>query len=375
MVKNGVDNFLQSQAQEGEFESSREFSVNLFAAHQKMGRYALPRNSAWLLKFVQAATELNSPHLDIKLNRAEVSITYPSGLLGDIAELENRLNTLMPSSLAEDHLFGGILALHSLPGELSIVQDDKVWHPLSDQEIQDSAELQEGLKVVYRPEKGGFWAALRARLWFTSGLLTELEENCYACPVDLRVDAKSLTHGERDIPLISGLISGKKGEELDLYGQLSRDTGKRTVYCNWGSNRPTTIGYAVQIRVTPQRSPSTLSLEWIRSGVVVKKSVLEQTNGRQLIARILIPTRGLHFDATGFAIRDNDESKNRAAFGATYLEHAVEAVMGELAREDRWNRFLRKRKENPSVPRVDDLLDQLLSFIDSGKRYFSKEFA
>ena len=368
-----LDQYLQSQAEGGTFESEREFSVNLIAAQQKMGRYALPRRTAWLLKFVQAATEAQCGELKMALHRDRVKIDFPENSLAPVVELRNGLDTLRPRNLTEDHLFGGLLALHSLGGELYLESGKRRWYPAEDRGLEEIDEPSTCPKVVYIPKKRGFWEQIRARLWFTTALMEELQQNCYPSPVELHLDSMPLKFGRGDVPLASGLIKGQAGSELDLHGQLQRETGKKNItFSLWGSSRPPAIGYAVQIRVNGENQPSSLSMEWIRSGVVVKRETIEIRGSKRLIARILISTRGLDFDATGFAIRECDESRERQALGATYLEHAVEAIKGELNREGRWERFLDKNYPESKVPTAWALADQLDSFYYGGKQYFSK---
>lgn len=370
-----LETFLQTQADAGTtFESSREFSVNLIAAHQKLGKYSLPRSTAWILKFVQAGTEADTDKLGLTLGRDRVEIAFPPDAFGEVPMLRDRLETLSPKDSAEDHLFGGLLALHSLPGDVYVESGDARWYPAETREFEDLSVHTEQTRVVYLPERRSFWEQLKARIWFTSGLLEELRKNCYGCPLDLRVDERDFSLGREDLPLLSGLIKGPAGADLDYYGQLERETGnKKRTFCSWGSSRPDHIGYAIQIRLADNRSGGSLSMEWMRSGVIVKRESVDIPGGLPLVARILIPTRGLQFDASGFAIKDNEESRKRRSVGATYLEHAVEAVKGDLGRPGRWDRFLRRNYPEHRSVNVDRLISQLEDCVDSCKDSFSRE--
>lgn len=365
----GVDKYLESQAEAGVFESNREFSVNIIAAQQKLGRYSLPRESAWILKFVQAATELGCPQLHLWFTKDEIVVEFPEPFLTDILSLRNRLETLSPQNLAEDHLFGGLLALHALGGSCFVDIGAKRWYPAESPDFEE-IDPKPRTRVVYQPDFSSLWQKLFNRPWLTSNLLQELRDNCYSCPVELVVDSRALDAGADDLPLISGLVKGKPGGELDYYGQIKRDTGnKKRTFCQWGSRRPNPIGYAIQARITEGKAKSALSLEWIRSGVVVKRQDVT-LSGRRLLCRILIPTRGLQFDASGFAIQDNEEARERQALGAAYLEHAVEAIRGELHRHNRFARFLERNYPEVRVPSVDDLTEQLDLFVIMGQRKF-----
>jgi hypothetical protein len=368
-----LEQFLQGQAEAGEYESSREFSVNLVAAQQKLGRYALPRQTAWLLKFIQSATEYGCPDLGLRLGKERVEVRFPRNALGPLLDLQSRLQALCPANLGEDHLFGGLLALHALGGQVFVEDREQRWYPAQSRDLETLDAPAEYPTVIYIPRHGGFWEQLKARIWYTANLLQELRENCYPCPVELTVDARPLNLGAQDVPLLSGLIKGDPGADLDYYGQLQRETGKKSVtYCLWGSSRPSHIGFAVQLRISPENKESSLSLEWIRSGVVVKRSTANLPGSKRLVARILIPTRGLKFDASGFAIKDDEESRARQAVGATYLEHAVEAVKGELSRQNRWEKFIHQNDSQVTIPKPSILIEQLDGFIELGKHHFSR---
>lgn len=370
-MEDKMSQFLETQAADGVYESSREFSVNLIAAQQKLGRYSLPRRTAWILKFVQAATEAGCERLDLKITKDRVEVEFPDGSFSPVKGLRERLETLRPQNLAEDHLFGGLLASHALGGELYMESAGLRWYPAETRDFENLPEVVNTPRLIFLPKRLSFWEKIRARLWFTAALMEELQQNCFPCPVNLHLDSRELTFGYQDVPLASGLIQGQEGAELDFYGQLQRETGKKDVtFSLWGSNRPPHIGYAVQIRVSGKKEPSTLSMEWIRSGVVVKREVLETASSKRLIARILISTRGLQFDASGFAIKDCEESRERQAIGATYLGQAVQAIKGELSREKRWERFLDKNYQEVQVPTAEELANQLDTFNDWAKVYF-----
>ena len=367
-----IDKFLQQQASIGVHESSREFSVNLVAAQKKLGKYSLPRRSAWILKFVQSATELGCPELHLKLHKDGIELRFAPGYLPPLNELREGLEKLRPRNQGEDHLFSGLLALHSLDGELYLESAGKRWFPAENRPTESVGDPSLPPKLVYKRSPRSFWEQLKNRLWSNAALLEELRLNCYPAPVQIFVDQRPLLFGEGDIPILSGLIQGEGEAALDYYGQIERETGKRNItFCNWGSSRPPQIGYAVQVRATDSREDSSLSMEWIRSGVVVQRSTVVLVRRRGLLGRILIPTRGLKFDASGFAVKKDDESKAREVKGATYLGTAVEAAKGDLARPRRWEKFLASAYPDASPAKIESLIHQLDRFVDIGKNDFS----
>lgn len=361
--------FLSEQSQVGRtVEQSLEFSVNLVAAQAKLGRYALPRESAWILKFVQAATAAGCPELLIFLTRERVELKFPVATFSPLSTLQANLDHLNPANLAEDHLFGGLLALKALPGQAYVEQSHQRWKPAEPLEPVPTDYGGQQLRVVYFPKSKSFWYTLRHRLRFTLELQRELQEFCYACPVRLMVDGQLLQFGVSDLPLVSGLIKGESGSHLDLYGQLTTDTGQRTrTYCSWGSNRPSHTAFAVQIRLLDKHRGNTLSVEWIRSGVVVQKEQLEISGKLSLQARILIPTRGLSFDVTGFSIQESSEATERQRKASLYLLEAVEALKGDLRRSSRWHRFLNTHHPDRAPIDTQALIEQLEHSFQAGR--------
>lgn len=344
MSSDGLTQFLSEQSQIGStLEQNVEFSVNLVSAHTKLGRYAFPRPTAWILKFVQAATEANCSELHLRLARDRVEVEYPSGLFQDLEGLRQNLVSLKPANLAEDHLFGGLLALKTFPGDLYLEQAARRWFPLNDLGITNGESTSDKLTVVYLPRRLSFWQMLQNRLRLVTDLHRELTSYCYCSPVRLFVDSRPLDHGERDLPLLSGLIKGKPGEHLDLYGQIERDTGRKDrTFSVWGGRRPPHVAYAVQIRLAERPSKSSMCVDWIRSGVSVRRDLRSLTGPLPLLVRILVPTRGLQFDAGGFAVKECQEATDREREATTYLEYAVEAVKGDLMRGDKWARFIER---------------------------------
>lgn len=342
MSNDRLASFLSEQSQVGStLEQNVEFSVDLVSAHTKLGKYVFPRQNAWILKFVQAATEAYSSELQVRLARDKVEIEFQPDLFQELTGLQRNLASLKPGNLAEDHLFGGLLALKTLPGELYLEQSGERWFPLDERGIVTGESRSKTLSVVYKPTRLSFWERLRHRIRFTADLQEELNSYCYASPVRLILDNRPLEQGESDLPLLSGLIKGNQGAHLDLYGQIERDTGKKDrTFCTWGGKRPPHAAYAVQIRLSEKRSAGFLCVDWIRSGVVVKRERRAIKGSLPLLVRILVPTRGLKFDASGFAIKECEEATSREREAATYLDYAVKAVKGNLMRGDKWALFI-----------------------------------
>lgn len=359
-----MDSFLQSQIQGGVFESSREFSVNLVAAQQKLGKYSLPRQTAWILKLVQCATELTCPELRVFIGKDRFEVRFPAQALAPIESLKERCEKLAPGGAGEDHLFGGLLALSALPGEVTYQAEGALWRPGRAGPLEKDQSDRSDPRVVFRADNGGFWDRLIRRLRETVSLQEELTDNCYPAPVCLYLDSRLLTNGLDQVPLLSGLIAGEAGADLDYYGQIRTETGNRDLtFCQWGSSRPAHIGYVVQIRATTTRERSTLSVEWLRSGVVVSRETVNLPRGRGLRGRLLVPTRGLKFDASGFAVQQDAVARDRAYRSSLYLKTAIEALQGELARPRKWDKFVERCHPGRNLPASDQLIAQLEEFL------------
>jgi len=355
-----IHGFLEDLAGEGHYESRREFSVNIIAAQQKMGRYSLPRKSAWILKFVQAGAESGSETIEVGLGRDAVSVRFSPNSFQPLLKLRERFEVLRPMGLGEDHLFGGILALHSLGGKVRVYEGEMMWEPLCAEPVTES-DSTDGLRIVYRPEVRGFWSRIRHRLWFQQALMEELKSSCYPAPTRIVADGRRLGSEEKEMPLLTGLISGREGAHLDYWGQIADEN---SIFCGWGSSRPEFIGFAVQVRLKPKGQESILSLEWVRSGVVVKRDQYQLFGRHRLMVRVLIPTRGLEFDASGFAIRESNEADERRRLGSKFLKEGLLALKGELSKTGRWRRFVNKWGWEGRLPDPHQIVESIDPFVD-----------
>lgn len=355
-----IHGFLEDLADEGRYESSREFSVNIIAAQQKMGRYSLPRKSAWILKFVQAGAESGSETVQISLCRDEVGLQFAPHSFQPLLDLRERFQVLRPRGLGEDHLFGGILALHSLGGKVRVYEGGMMWEPLSSEQVMET-DSADALRIVYFPEVRGFWSRIRHRLWFQQALMEELESSCYPAPTRVVADGRKLGSDGKEMPLLTGLISGEEGAHLDYWGQIAEEN---SIFCGWGSSRPRFIGFAVQVRLKPKGQESTLSMEWVRSGVVVKRDQYQLFGKHRLMVRVLIPTRGLEFDASGFAVRESDQADERRRLGSKFLKEGLLALKGELSKTGRWRRFVKEWGWEGRLPDPDQIMESIDPFVE-----------
>lgn len=340
--------FLESQHQQGSFQSSDEFTVNVLAAQKKFGSYALPRPSAWILKFVQAATEANCQRLDVWFSEGEVSLALQGGDLPGLTRMQDSLQTLSPDSAAEDHLLGGILALHSMEGASYVEWEGRRWYPLEDLE-PERVEEGESLLFVYELPEWGFWARLRSRLSRTVTALEELHRWCYACPVPIFIDGQALEMAYNEVPLICGFLPANSNEPgLELGGAFERDRSHRkSIFCPWASSRPGRTACAVRVDHRRKVKEENICLDWIRSGVVVKREATE-VGDRSVLSRVVLSTDGLRFDLTGFEFEETPASRRRRIRGVYHLNQALLSLRGDLDRDSRWQRFLNKHHSDRS---------------------------
>lgn len=361
--------FLESQHQQGSFQSSDEFTVNVLAAQKKFGSYALPRPSAWVLKFVQAATEAGCERLDVVFSETDVSIELRGGDLPQLASLQDSLQTLSPASPAEDHLLGGLLALHSLEGASYVEWEGRRWYPLEDIEPERS-EDRESLLCVYELPELGFWTKLRSRLSRTVTALEELHRWCYACPVQIFIDGQPLDAAYNEIPLVCGFLPAESNEPiLELGGAFERDrSDRKSIYCPWASSRPGRTACAVRVDHRRKVKDENICLDWIRSGVVVKREATE-VGDRSVLSRVVLSTEGLRFDLTGFDFEETPISRRRRIRGVYHLNQALLSLRGDLDRDSRWQRFLNKRHPHQSFAQWNEakLIASVSSLLETVK--------
>lgn len=293
-----------------------------------------------MLKFVQAATEANCSKLDIAFADQKIRVWLRDGVLPSSLEFRDNLQGLSPDTVIEEHLLGGLLALHEMEGSVSVESGGHRWSPFSDG-AAERVPLEGGMRVVYSPPRQGFWSRLRGRLAQTITALDELQTWCYACPSQITIDGQGLAESQAEIPLLVGLLQGAPSDGvLRLGGTFARaEVRKKSIFCHWASSNPPNLACAVRIDHRRKVPGKNVCLDWVRSGVVVRREATK-VEGLSLLSRVVIPTTGLQFDASGFHFEETALVKRRRARAAYHLNDALLSLRGDLGRDSHWHNFL-----------------------------------
>jgi hypothetical protein len=318
------------------------------AAQRKLGQFSLPRPTAWILKFIQCANELQCERLDVALTEQSVRISFPPGALPSLSTLHHRLDVMRPENQAESHLFSGLSVLMSMPGRLQIREGSFQWDANSDDSPVKVDESVPGLKLEHQPEGLNFWERLRARLTKTVGILDELELYAYASPVPIYVDAVPLHQTIDSIALLNGVLTDQSKTWLKVGGSLlTEDDDRSSVFCDWGANRARKYSSCVRIEHRRRVTQPNICLDWVRSGVVVKREGQSVPKSDGLLSRTLVPADGFKFDLSGFDFGESEESRYRRRRGAFFTWYALRGLEKRV-RPNRWGKFL--RQESGDIP-------------------------
>lgn len=104
--------YLDQLKGEGAFDSSGTFTVGEKVALEKLGAFQLPRDSAWVLKIVQAAVCWGASEIDVKQGRNRTSFAFSGTGSLDLESVQYALTSTEPSSCdVVGHLVVGLRAV------------------------------------------------------------------------------------------------------------------------------------------------------------------------------------------------------------------------------------------------------------------------
>jgi hypothetical protein len=200
-----ADSYLDQVANEGAYHSSGDFTISLKAAIEKLGASQLPRESAWVLKVVQAGVALGSTAIDVKQGSMVTSfaLAQPGALDLDVLQ-EAVLSTDFSGAAAPRHLAVALRAVGfglRRPFRLSVANPERTESLAWDgeelrRETRDGDPSSAGVLLLeVEFGKGG-----RGRLFGSSSPAVraaisesaELVEQASVCPVPLTLDGRRL---------------------------------------------------------------------------------------------------------------------------------------------------------------------------------------
>ena len=340
-----LEKFLQDQVGEGQHDSAGKFTLARGKALEKLAAFQLPRETAWVSKLVQAAVAGGSSGMAVRQTSTDIFFVFepPAGwTLNSIEEafydpevcpdraLDHFKRGLWPVSIRDMRPFRLVL-----PGSTQAL----IWNGEEFWRHQAKPVKYLELTVSHRNRlQGGGLPVLRGieAARGNAATLRELCENCFTCPVPLKVDGRRLDalqgcpmHGfsPSSYPIRVGLAQA----ELPDF-QPPRLTYGGYAPVNAGESQLNTIfqpKVVVPERISlglllcasiekvalgdasrPVPLPRSSTLNWVRDGVIVGREALSVSQ-LSCAAGLFLNADGLEADLTGFGLIRSEELQRR----------------------------------------------------------------
>ena len=344
--------FLQTKRSQVKEQEEGEITLNLEAAQSKLGRFRLPRESSWILKFVQCANALEAKRLEIRSCRRWVEVCLPNPGLPPLEKLKLGLETLTSCSLPEEHLRAALLALRYKPGTLTVQYGGMRWEGEELTEVESEEQSPKFVCRYEHPGLGAFWSWLRARLGVASDLYGELFRYAYLTPATVLLDNNIVHRDPPPIILLNGILNDRSGLTLRVEGDIL--WGKNwdyEVFSHWARNSSRTFSYVVRVDFVGPGRREDVSLEWVRDGVVVERETHDVYSRGGVQVRVLLPADHLPTDLSGLSLQQNEDLLWRRRRGSFYARHALQELRQRLEEPDCWQRFVHHVQPGVSVKR------------------------
>ncbi|MFA5506979.1 MAG: hypothetical protein WC314_23790 [Vulcanimicrobiota bacterium] len=333
--------YLQGQAGEGVKDSEGDFTISEENARKKLARFALPRETAWISKLLQAAVGWGMSSVSIHQSQAETQIFFEPPEPVRIPTEREVVNTLLSSKVvAETPLEHFCLGLRALVEQaklsfLLILHDgDSTFQPIYAGWF--FAEMTEQARMNKRFARApGLTLTVRHTPLLTAprigelapkhglSISQELRDYAFFCPVPVVLGGLHL-EGALDSPMVAPssvvplVFSGLNGLNHSPGGmplppdyeekQFSFLTHPRRARRSYGGARDFSCAYLLTATspfnglVSAYRRSS---FKWVRDGILIQESFLN-VRTEVLSLHILADARGLKTDLTGFQMLQDD---------------------------------------------------------------------
>ena len=184
-----LDDYLNSQASDGDFQGTGNFAVDFSKARHKIGKYTLAKEEDWVIRLMQGFARLGASQLDFKMGRKHLTAvaTFDSEA-PDLTHLFRLENTEDPRYPLQDAVWGALgkgLRVEVLWGETCYKIDDTI-------EALD-AKWEAQTRVVFRVlpifERGQLLKMLFGRYDFGREF-AEIARVGYLAPYSLSLDGR-----------------------------------------------------------------------------------------------------------------------------------------------------------------------------------------
>lgn len=350
--------FLNSRRRAGQAMGEGEITLDFKSAQRKLGRFRMPREQAWALKFVQCAQALEIDRIDFFSSRRGVEIVFRTDELPPLESMIEGLETFANCSEPEEHLRAALLALTAQPGEVQVCYQGASW---DGREVSVGEGNSETFRCTLAYQRArAFWKWLKFRITASSGLHTELTQFAYLAPVNVYLDQRPVGLESSKMVLLNGVLNDRSGLVLQVGGDIMcGEAWPQPVFTPWARNQSPTYSYVVRADYLGPGQREDISLEWVRDGVVVERETRELDSKMGVQVRVLLSADGLPADLSGFALRDNEDRLWRRRRATFYAWHGLKALQRQLRYPRQWEIFLRKLEPEQTVPKREELLAEV----------------
>jgi hypothetical protein len=204
----GLQDYIKSQASEGELDSAGSFTLDLSKAADKLATFALPSHVHYLLKIVQVAHHLCADKVSIKIERCRTVVRFKAPTSGTITDSEAIYKAFYDPLLVEDPMMVDLVS--ALIGTITEDNLETLWSysegrngrrvfinrqrrfsiqdfTLTQAKDPDEHPCAFTLSVLH-PKTWKFWQGARRR----AAAAKVLEDNCRYSGAKIRIDGREL---------------------------------------------------------------------------------------------------------------------------------------------------------------------------------------
>lgn len=340
-----LEKFLLAQVGEGQHDSAGKFTLARGKALEKLASFQLPRETAWVSKLVQAAVAGGSTGIAVRQTSTDIFFVFeppPDWTLNMVEDafydpevspdraLDHFKRGLWPVSIRDMRPFRLVL-----PGEPQAL----FWTGEEFQRRPSEPVKYLELTVSHRNRlQGSGFPYLReiesAR--GNAGTLRELCENCFTCPIPLKVDGRRLDalqgcpmHGFSPssypirVALAKADLPDFQPPRLTYGGYAPVNAGQSQLNTIFQTKLtiPSRISVGLLLCASiekvalgdasrPVPQPRSSVLNWVRDGVIVGREALP-VNQLSCAAGLFLSADGLESDLTGFGLIRTPEVTRR----------------------------------------------------------------
>lgn len=348
-----LSSYLEGKQDDGQFQGTGQFTIEHQKAARKMARFALPRSTAWVSKFVQAAVGWSMKSLTVNQGLTYTVFHFEWPKLTELPTEDDVVRGILSSGISDDHpitnLCMGLRALVELEGLSFLLvlnngdlKPKPIYSGAHFSQMSEAARLspafgaRPGLTITVAHGVHSFFSegsAGRARM--QAKITKELDTYCFLSPVPITLDGRRVdgalhapgyrsdkrfraiyTGGPR---VTDGLTAMKVPENFEER-RMSAYTDPRRARRGYGGKREVAAVVLLGMRLQEDVSSSKTTIHWVRRGAVVdSQPVFIKT--KSLICDLYIEADDLATDLTGFKVSKSDADRSKLLYMSLLRDH------------------------------------------------------